>query len=95
MGYKGAMRFQTGVIVGLVLGYYFGAKAGPERYEQIERYLEQLRSSGAVQQLVGRLGELAETGVSRSRLAVEGVPYRHATLPVPGSYDYEADPTLN
>jgi hypothetical protein len=92
MGYKGPMRFQTGVIAGFVLGYYFGAKAGHERYEQIERYLEQLRSSGAVQQLVGRLGEV---GVTRGRFAVEAVPYRRAPRRVPGYYDYEADPTLN
>ena len=89
------MRFQTGVMAGLAVGYYFGAKAGHERYEQIERYLAQLRSSSAVQQLVGRLGELAEGGCARDRLAVDGATYRGAPQPVPGTYGYEADPTLN
>jgi hypothetical protein len=89
------MRFQTGVIAGLAVGYYFGAKAGHERYEQIERYLEQLRSSGAVQQLVGRLGELAEGACARSRVEVGGVSYGRSPQPVPGTYGYEADPTLN
>jgi hypothetical protein len=82
------MRFQTGLIAGLALGYYFGAKAGRERYEQIERYLEQLRSSTTVQQLVGRLSE-----VGGGRAGV--VAYRPAPLPVPGTYGNEADPTLN
>jgi hypothetical protein len=89
------MRFRTGVIAGLAVGYYFGAKAGTERYEQIERYLEQLRSSSAVQQLVGRLGEVADPSASRRNVAVEGVAYRPAPSPVPDSHDYAADPTLN
>ena len=40
------MRFRTGLVVGLGLGYYFGAKAGRERYEQIEEWLDRLRDTG-------------------------------------------------
>jgi hypothetical protein len=34
------MRFRTGVLVGAVIGYYFGAKAGRERYEQLRKVVE-------------------------------------------------------
>ena len=40
------MGFKTGVIVGLAAGYYLGAKAGRERYEQINRWIDQVRSDG-------------------------------------------------
>jgi hypothetical protein len=45
------MSFRTGVIVGLAVGYYLGAKAGRERYEQIERYLGPVRDSEPARQL--------------------------------------------
>ena len=36
------MRFRTGAIAGFVFGYYFGARAGRERYEQLRRALDAL-----------------------------------------------------
>jgi hypothetical protein len=38
-------RMKTGLIVGFAVGYYFGAKAGRERYEQIQRWLRDVRES--------------------------------------------------
>lgn len=49
--FNGAMRFRTGVIVGLALGYYYGTKAGHERHEQIEKALEGFRHSRAYREL--------------------------------------------
>jgi len=37
------MGFKTGALVGFAFGYYLGAKAGRERYEQINRWIEQAR----------------------------------------------------
>ncbi len=55
------MKFKTGLIIGGALGYYYGAKAGRERYEQIDAKLERLRSTTTYQkardQLVGRASE--------------------------------------
>ena len=34
------MKFRAGVVVGFAVGYYFGAKAGRERYEQLRRLLD-------------------------------------------------------
>jgi hypothetical protein len=41
------MGFKTGIVVGLAVGYYLGARAGRERYEQLERYLRPVRESDA------------------------------------------------
>ena len=38
-----------GAIVGLAAGYYLGAKAGRERYEQINNWIDQARNSDAAQ----------------------------------------------
>jgi hypothetical protein len=39
------MGFKTGAIVGFAAGYYLGAKAGRERYEQINTWIDQARNS--------------------------------------------------
>jgi hypothetical protein len=52
------MGFKTGVAVGMAVGYYFGTRAGRERYEQLERYLRPVRESeawGQAQQLAKEL----------------------------------------
>jgi hypothetical protein len=36
------MRFRAGLIVGFAAGYYLGAKAGRERYEQLRRIVERV-----------------------------------------------------
>ncbi len=38
------MKFRYGLAIGLGIGYYLGAKAGQERYEQIERILDKVRA---------------------------------------------------
>jgi hypothetical protein len=55
-GTKGGMRFRTGLVVGLAVGYYFGTRAGRERYEQIEQWL-------------GRVRTVADGGTARIKLS--------------------------
>jgi hypothetical protein len=38
-------RMKTGLIIGFAAGYYLGAKAGRERYEQIRGWIDDLRES--------------------------------------------------
>ena len=40
------MKFRTGLLIGAAVGYYYGAKAGRERYAQIERILDKVRAAG-------------------------------------------------
>jgi hypothetical protein len=56
------MKFRTGVAVGFAVGYYFGAKAGRERYYQLRTQLQELgnaepvaKSIAAVQLVVERV----------------------------------------
>ncbi len=45
------MRFRTGVLIGLAVGYYFGAKAGRERYDEIEAWLDKVRATTVYQDM--------------------------------------------
>lgn len=36
------MKLRLGFIVGFAIGYYLGAKAGRERYEQLRRVLDRI-----------------------------------------------------
>ncbi len=45
------MKFRTGLVVGIGVGYVLGARAGRERYEQIKRAAAKARSHPAVGQL--------------------------------------------
>ena len=57
------MRFRTGVIAGLAVGYYLGARAGRERYEQLRSALDAL----PIGRLVGKTQAVAELAVERLR----------------------------
>ena len=48
------MRFRTGIIVGGAVGYYLGAKAGRQRYEQLNRMLHKVGESAPVQEAVAK-----------------------------------------
>jgi hypothetical protein len=91
------MRFRTGVLVGLAVGYYYGAKAGRERYLQIDAYLERVRTSEAYHDLIVRLGALADAGIEHTTLLVRGVAVapEDGSGTAPGPFDYVGDPTLN
>jgi hypothetical protein len=47
VGHDRAVRFRSGLVVGFAVGYYLGAKAGRERYDEIESWLEKLRRTDA------------------------------------------------
>ena len=47
------MKFRLGLVVGLAVGYVLGAKAGRERYEQIKRGADRLRSNESIRKVAG------------------------------------------
>jgi hypothetical protein len=57
------MKFRIGLVVGFGFGYYFGARAGRARYEQMRRRLERLRDS----RLFERMQAAVELSVERMR----------------------------
>jgi hypothetical protein len=54
------MGFKTGAIVGLAAGYYLGAKAGRERYEQINTWIDQARNSDAAKAAQDKAREIID-----------------------------------
>lgn len=65
------MRFRAGLIVGFAAGYYLGAKAGRERYREIEQWLDKLRSTTPYLEVRSKLDELYEQGRQRARELTE------------------------
>ena len=65
------MRFRLGLITGMTTGYYLGARAGRQRYDQINRSLARLRRSEAFEVAVDSARNVVEDGVDKARSAVE------------------------
>jgi hypothetical protein len=57
------MRFRTGAIAGFAVGYYLGARAGRERYQQLRRVLDVVPFGPAVE----KVQALVELAVERAR----------------------------
>ena len=64
------MRFKAGLAVGLGVGYYFGAKAGRSRYDQIERWLRRARQSGISEVAGDKARAVVDLSVVRAREAL-------------------------
>lgn len=65
------MRFRLGMAAGFCAGYYLGAKAGTERYEQINRALAKVRGSSAFRDLRARVQATAESTVATAKQALD------------------------
>lgn len=61
------MGLRTGLVVGFATGYYMGAKAGHERYEQLNALLGDTRRSEAVDAAFEKAKAVIELGVERAR----------------------------
>lgn len=58
-------KFTNGLAIGLGIGYVLGAKAGRERYEEIQRGWHKVRENPTVQRAVERGTHLAKEGAER------------------------------
>ena len=84
------MRYKLTFAVGFAAGYTLGAKAGRERYEQINRAMRGLSENPAVQSAAGLLQAQAGTLVGNARQAVvdklpfgdHGDPFGPGPVPV-------------
>jgi hypothetical protein len=65
------MRFRLGVVIGFGAGYYLGAMAGRERYEQINRAVKKIQHTDAYETATGKARAVVDLGVERARDAVE------------------------
>ena len=64
------MRFRSGLVVGLGVGYYFGAKAGRERFEQIDSWLRRARESGITETAADKARAVVDLSVERAKEAL-------------------------
>jgi hypothetical protein len=68
------VRGRLGLFVGLGAGYVLGAKAGRERYEQLSRLYDNLKSSPGFRRASGKAKEAVGTGIGQAKdIATEGV----------------------
>ena len=74
------MRFRLTFILGFGVGYYLGAKAGRERYEQMRRWLERAGDSQLLDKVrasldlaIERLRESVDHGERQGSFELEGI----------------------
>lgn len=65
------MRMRLGLVVGFGAGYYLGAKAGRERYEQLNDLIAQVRRSDAYETATEKAKAAVDLGMERAREVVE------------------------
>jgi membrane protein DedA with SNARE-associated domain len=76
MGYEHLMtRFRIGLALGMAAGYYLGAKAGRQRYDQINRAVARLRKSDAFEVAAEKAKAVVDLGVERAKDAVGSNTY--------------------
>lgn len=56
-----------GLIVGFAVGYYLGAMAGRERYQQLNRMIGRLRRSDAMDAATGKAKTVIDLGYEKVR----------------------------
>ena len=66
------MRMKLAFGVGFGLGYYLGAMAGRERYDQINRVARKVKRSEAFQTAEQKAKAAVDLGVERAKEAVGG-----------------------
>jgi hypothetical protein len=71
LGYTMTMGFKVGAVTGFAAGYYLGARAGRQRYDQINRQLSRLKRSEAFEQATERAKTVVEEGVDKARTLVD------------------------
>ena len=65
------MRFRAGIVIGAGVGYYLGAMAGRERYEQLSSFVRRARGSGTFDTVEKKARAVLDLGMERARDAVE------------------------
>jgi hypothetical protein len=75
------MKFRFGLIVGLAAGYVLGARAGYERYQEIQSKWRQVRRSEPAQRFSSEIRDLADrAGTRLEQTATRGADQLSETL---------------
>ena len=65
------MRFRLGLVIGFGAGYYYGAKAGRQRFEQLDRVLTKVKTSEALDVATDKARAVLDLSVERARDLIE------------------------
>ncbi len=65
------MRFRLGLAVGFASGYYLGARAGRERYDQINDFARRVKRSETFDTATDTAKDAMDLGVEKTKEAVE------------------------
>ena len=65
------MGSKMGLLIGFGAGYYFGAKAGRERFEELDRVLTNVKDSEAVDVATEKAKAVIDLGVERAKDVIE------------------------
>lgn len=66
------MRFRLGVLVGFGAGYYLGAKAGRERYHEINQWMGRAKESDVLETVADKAKAATDLGMERAKDLVDG-----------------------
>lgn len=65
------MRLRLGLTIGFAGGYYLGAKAGRQRYEQINKFLQRAKESDTFDTVSDKAKAVVDLGVERAKDIVD------------------------
>jgi hypothetical protein len=80
------MRFRLGLLIGGGAGYYLGAKAGHERYRQLNQMLEKARATEVYETAAEKAKAVVDLSVERAKDFVD----EHKPGDDPGGADVTA-----
>jgi hypothetical protein len=86
------MRFRLGLAIGFGAGYYLGAKAGRERYEQINTWISKAKESDAFDTATEKAKAVIDLSVERARDVVGNGNVMDDGLSGPGTADAGGGP---
>lgn len=65
------MRFRLGLVVGFGAGYYLGAMAGRQRYEQINRLVRKAKRSDAYEAATEKARDAVDVATDKAKAVVD------------------------
>ena len=86
------MRFRLGMAVGFAAGYYLGARAGRERYEEINRLVRKVKGSEAFDTATDKAKAVVDLGVERAKDAIDDKIHHNGSDKVDETWPASTDP---
>jgi hypothetical protein len=65
------MKFRFGLVIGFGIGYYLGAMAGRQRYEQLNRLIRRAKGSEVFETAADKAKAVVDLSVERAKDIVE------------------------